>query len=110
MVSAILATGLYADGQYEDALALFDKALANAEASGSAMGGQAQVTFQRAMVEYALGRPDEAAADLEKAVAIDPGLFAAHYNLAIYLRQHVRRARCPGAGHRRGGDRRAPAA
>ncbi len=84
MVSAILATGLYADGEYEDALALFDKSLANAEASGSAMGGQAQVTFQRAMVEYALGRPDEAAADLEKAIVIDPGLFTAHYNLAIY--------------------------
>jgi tetratricopeptide (TPR) repeat protein len=83
VVSAILATGLYADGQYQDALALFDKALANAEASGSSAGGLAQVYFQRAMVEYALGQTEQATADLEQAVAIDPGLFAAHYNLAI---------------------------
>lgn len=83
MVSAILATGLYADGQHAKALALFDKALANAEAGGSAVGGQAQVTFQRAMVEYALGQTDQAVADLERAVALDPNLYAAHYNLAI---------------------------
>lgn len=84
LVSAILATGLYADGQYADALALFDKALANAEASGTTLGGQAQVTFQRAMVEYALGETGQAAADLEKAAAIAPDLFAAHYNLAVH--------------------------
>lgn len=84
VVSAILATGLYADGQYDDALALFDKALANAETSGAALNGQAEVTFQRAMVAYALGRADEAAADLRQAIAIDPALFPAHYNLAIY--------------------------
>ena len=30
MVSAILATGLYVDGKNEDALVLFDKALAHA--------------------------------------------------------------------------------
>ncbi len=84
LVSAILATGLYADGQYEDALALFDKALANAEASGSAPGGLAQVYFQRAMVGYALGEAGQAQADLERAVEIDPGLFAAHYNLAVH--------------------------
>ncbi len=84
IVSAVLATGLYADGRYADALALYDKALANAQASGAAVSGLAQVTFQRAMVEYALGRTDQVAADLEKAVAIDPDLFAAHYNLAIF--------------------------
>ncbi len=84
LVSAILATGLYADGQNEDALALFDKALANAEASGSAPGGLAQVYFQRAMVGYALGEAGQAQADLERAVEIDPGLFAAHYNLAVH--------------------------
>jgi serine/threonine-protein kinase len=84
VVSAILATGLYAEGQYEDALALFDKALANAAASGAPLNGQAQVTFQRAMVEYALGRTEEAAGDLQQAIAIDPALFPAHYNLAIY--------------------------
>ncbi|MEI2688390.1 MAG: tetratricopeptide repeat protein [Anaerolineae bacterium] len=83
MVSAILATGLYADGQYQDALALFDKALANAEASGSSADGLAQVYFQRAMVRYALGQVEQVEADLERAVEIDPGLFAAHYNLAI---------------------------
>ncbi|HSN76787.1 MAG TPA: tetratricopeptide repeat protein, partial [Anaerolineae bacterium] len=83
LVSAILATGLYADGQYQDALALFDKAVTNAEASGGSAAGLAQVYFQRAMVEYALGQTEPAAADLERAVAIDPGLFAAHYNLAI---------------------------
>ena len=83
VVSAILATGLYADGQYGDALALFDKALANAEASGGSAAGLAQVYFQRAMVEYALGQAESATADLERAVEIDPGLFAARYNLAI---------------------------
>lgn len=35
------------------------------------------------MVEHALGRTDQAAADLQKAVELDPGSFAAHYNLAI---------------------------
>lgn len=83
VVSAILATGLYADGQYQDALALFDKALANAEASGGSAAGLAQVYFQRAMVQYALGQAGQAEADLERAVEIDPALFAARYNLAI---------------------------
>jgi tetratricopeptide (TPR) repeat protein len=84
VVSAILATGLYTDGQYESALALFDKALANAEASDLPLDGQAQVLFQRAMVEHALGQTDKAAADWQQAIAIDSDLFPAHYNLAIY--------------------------
>ena len=84
MVSAILATGLYVDGKNEDALVLFDKALAHAADSGSDAAGVARVLFQRAMVEHALGRTDQAATDLEKAVELDPDLFAAHYNLAIY--------------------------
>ena len=108
MVSAILATGLYADGQYEDALALFDKALANAADSGSDSTGVSQVLFQRAMVEHALGRTEQAAADLQKAVELDPGLFAAHYNLAIYSAGACGVADSLGTRHWRGGDGCAP--
>ena len=82
-VAAILATGLYADGQYADSLALFDKSLANASAGGSAISGLERVHFQRAVTLHALGRAAEATADLKKAVEIDPAFMEAHYNLAI---------------------------
>ncbi|OQA42232.1 MAG: Serine/threonine-protein kinase PknH [Chloroflexi bacterium ADurb.Bin325] len=83
LVAAMLATGLAADGQYVDALALFDRSLANAATAGSPLRGLEQVYFQRALARQALGRLPEAIADLEKAVEIDPGFMAAHYNLAI---------------------------
>lgn len=83
VVSAILATGLYADGQNDDALALFDKALANASALGSAVRGVERVYFQRAVTLHALGRTTEAVADLKKATEIAPAFMDAHYNLAI---------------------------
>ncbi len=83
VVAALLATGLYADGQYENALALFDTALASAQASGSAIRGLERVYFQRAVTLHALGRATEATTDLEKAIQLDPAFMQAHYNLAI---------------------------
>lgn len=83
LVTAMLATGLVADGQYEDALALFDRSLANAAATGDTVRGLEQVYFQRAVTLQALGRASEATADLERAIELDANFMEAHYNLAI---------------------------
>lgn len=83
LVTAMLATGLVADGQYEDALALFDRSLANASAAGGTVRGLEQVYFQRAITLQALGRASEATADLERATEINADFMEAHYNLAI---------------------------
>lgn len=83
VVAAILATGLLAEGQYDDALALFDRSLANAPAGDAALDGMERVYFERSVTLHALGRQAEAIADLKKAIEIDPAFMQAHYNLAI---------------------------
>ncbi len=83
VVAAILATGLLAEGQHDDALALFDRSLANAPAGGAALDGMERVYFERSVTLHALGREAEAIADLKRAIEIDPAFMQAHYNLAI---------------------------
>ncbi|MCZ7574997.1 MAG: tetratricopeptide repeat protein [Ardenticatenaceae bacterium] len=81
--AALLGLAFSVEGDTKHALALFDKALANAPAGGGDVVGQELVYFQRAMVFYQQNRVKDAVADLQQAIAIKPDLFEAHYNLAI---------------------------
>lgn len=81
--AALLGLAFWLEGDAERALALYDKALANAPAGGAEIVGQEVVYFQRAMVLYQQNRVEDATADLERAIAIAPDLFEAHFNLAI---------------------------
>ena len=83
VVSAILGIGFYGEGDSERALSMFDRALASAQEGGDAILGEERVYFHRAMALYDLGRLDEAEADLKRAIALQPDLFEAHYNLAM---------------------------
>ncbi|MCP4164391.1 MAG: tetratricopeptide repeat protein [Chloroflexi bacterium] len=91
VTAAILGIGLYSNEEYEQALALFDEALSVAEAGGGAqidsILGFDTVYFHRAVVLMALGRMEQAMADLEQAININPDLFEAHHNLAIVYAQ-----------------------
>ncbi len=88
---AIIGLAFQARGDYPSALALFDKALANASAlpaggkptSGTPSPGLDLVRFQRGMILAQLERYSEAAQDLQLAAELNPGLYEAYYNLAI---------------------------
>lgn len=84
---AILGVGMYSNGAYDQALSLFDKALANADEQGASFVGEEKVYFHRAMALFALGRLDEAVSDLEKAIELKPDLYEAHHNLALAYAQ-----------------------
>ncbi len=84
---AILGVGMYSNEAYDEALALFDKALANADEQGASFLGEEKVYFHRAMALFALGRVDEAVPDLEKAIELKPDLYEAHHNLALAYAQ-----------------------
>ncbi len=83
--SAILGMAFYINGDMEHALMMFDKAVGHSASGGTAILGVDTVYFQRAAALYALGRPDEAAADLRQVLALKPDSYEAHYNLAIVL-------------------------
>lgn len=87
VAEAILGVGMYGNQRYEQALALFDKALANLDAQSDAFLGLEKVYFQRSAALMALGRNQEAITDLEKAVELKPDLYEAHHNLAIAYAQ-----------------------
>ncbi|MBI4785598.1 MAG: tetratricopeptide repeat protein [Chloroflexi bacterium] len=79
--TALLGLAFYLNGDSTRALALFDKALANP--NNAQVTGSELIYFQRATVLYQQNRVADSVADLEKALALNPGLFEAHYNLAI---------------------------
>jgi tetratricopeptide (TPR) repeat protein len=73
----------YANGKPDQALAYYDKALANVQAGGDDIVGKELAYFQRATVLYGQNRLTEARADLERAIAAKPDMYEAHYNLGI---------------------------
>lgn len=85
--AAILGLAMFGNGRNDVALALFDKALANADAGAAPVFSLDKVYFHRAVTLMALGRNQEAVADLEQAVEIKPDLYEAHHNLAIAYAQ-----------------------
>lgn len=87
VAEAVLGLSFYANAEYEQALARFDKALTAADAQSSAFLGLEKVYFHRGMALLALGRKAEAVADLEKAAAEQPDLYEARRNLAIAYAQ-----------------------
>lgn len=87
VAEAVLGLSFYANAEYEQALARFDKALAAADAESSSFLALEKVYFHRGMTLLALGRTAEAAADLENAVAEKPDLYEARRNLAIAYAQ-----------------------
>ncbi|RME82705.1 MAG: tetratricopeptide repeat protein [Caldilineae bacterium] len=87
VTEAVLALGFFANQRYEEALVLFDKALAELEPGSGAPVGRESILFQRAMTLYALGRVAEAITDLEEITETEEDLFEAHYNLAIAYAQ-----------------------
>ncbi len=87
VTEAILGVGMFGNQRYEQALALFDKALANADEQGADVLSLDKVYFHRAATLMALGRNKEALADLEMAAQIKPDLYEAYHNLAIAYAQ-----------------------
>ncbi len=87
VAEAILGIGMYGNGSFTEALALFDKALAHGGEGSESFLGADKVYFHRAMALFALGRQDEAIPDLEKAIALKPDLYEAHHNLALAYAQ-----------------------
>lgn len=81
IAASVLGLTFYTQGQNDQALALFEKAIANApESSGN---GQEILYFHRATIRYQQGRPAESIADLQQALSLKPDFFEAHYNLAL---------------------------
>ena len=92
--SAVLGIAFYANGDVEHAFEMFDRALALAEPlqDPSAIGKD-RIYFHRGVLAYEDGRLEDAAADLEQAVAIQSDLYEAHYNLAMVYAQLCNPAR-----------------
>jgi tetratricopeptide (TPR) repeat protein len=81
--AAIMGMGLYGEGKLDAALALFDKALTAIPEEQPRVAGVDAVLFLRAGAHYRLNRVEQAIADFERAVALNPDFFAAYYNLAL---------------------------
>jgi tetratricopeptide (TPR) repeat protein len=81
--TALLGYVFYAKGDLPQALAFFDKALANAQASADFLVGRETIHFQRAAVLYRQRQVDAAVDDLQQALALQPDFYEAHVNLAL---------------------------
>ncbi len=81
--TALLGYVFYAKGDLPQALAFFDKALANAQASADFLVGRETIHFQRAALLYRQRQVDAAVSDLEQALALQPDFYEAHVNLAL---------------------------
>lgn len=81
--TALLGYVFFAKGDLPQALAFFDKALANTQASADFLVGREAIHFQRAAVYYRQRQVDAAVNDLEQAVALQPDFYEAHVNLAL---------------------------
>jgi tetratricopeptide (TPR) repeat protein len=83
----LLGVIFFANGDTQQALAYYDKALA-ASTAGASSGdgkivGQEVIYFERATALYQENRLPEAIADLRQAIAAKSDMYEAHHNLAI---------------------------
>ncbi|MBI5302168.1 MAG: tetratricopeptide repeat protein [Chloroflexi bacterium] len=78
-----LGLAYYLNGDNDNAIALFDKSLAQGAASGEGSSGLETIRFHRAAVLFRQNRMADAATELEQTVKAKPDFFEAQYNLAI---------------------------
>ena len=88
VTSAVLATSYLANGDLQQAVALYDQALASVAGDPAEAQGQEVVYYQRATANYRLGRYAAARADLEQALKLQPGYAPAHLLLGAVLADH----------------------
>lgn len=98
VASAVLAMSYLANDDLEQALALFNQALASVEGDPADAQGKEVVYYQRASVNYRLARYKEARADLEQALRLQPDYAPAQLLLAVVMADHCTPSRNLDAG------------
>lgn len=82
--AAVLGVSFQLAGDTETALALLDQAAAGLGEGAGALLGAEMVYFQRGVLHWEAGQPEEAIADMERALSFAPDFYPAHFNQAIF--------------------------